>query len=257
MLPLAGRRILVTRAVDQAGNLSKGLEDLGAEPIEVPTLGFSLPEDPSPLIACLRQLGTYDWLIFTSSIAVRFVLHSAWSLGRVSVGQIKGKFAAVGPATARQIVSEGFRVDFIPDKYVAESLVDGFPEDVKGKRILLARSALARDVIPDAFRAAGAIIDAPEAYRNVLPESAPDVLKQALAAPIDAVTFTSSSTVKHLAEAAQKAEVAFPFAGIPAISIGPVTSQTLREHGWEPAAEADPHDISALVEAVERVLGRS
>lgn len=254
MLPLAGRRILVTSSFEGGHTLTDGLLALGAEPVEVQLLGFKSPEDPFPLIECLRRLDSYDWLIFTSGQAVRMVLHHAWLWGRVSVTQIKARFAAVGPATARQIVSEGFKVDFVPEKYVAESLIDGFPDDLNGKRILLPRSALARDVIPDAMRAAGAIVDAPEAYRNILPESAPEALKQALAMPIHAATFTSSSTVTHLAQAAEKAGIAFPLAGIPAISIGPVTSQTLREHNWPPAAEANPHDIPGLVAAVQRVL---
>jgi len=255
MLPLAGRRILVTRAPFEAGKLTESLRALGAEPVAVPVIGLSEPEDISALIECVRRVGSYDWLIFTSATAVKMFLNFMLAV-RVSVLEIKGKIAAVGPATAETIVKEGFKVDYVPDEYVAESLVAGFPEEVNGKRILLPRSALARDVIPEALRSAGAIVDAVDAYRNVLPENAPERLKQAIAEPLDAATFTSSSTVKHLAEAAQKAGIPFPLAGVPAISIGPVTSQTLREQGWEPAAEADPHDIPGLVAAVERVLHR-
>ncbi|KAA6456180.1 uroporphyrinogen-III synthase [Acidobacteria bacterium AB60] len=256
MPSLAGRRILVTRAIESAGNLSESLRALGAEPVEVPLLGFSLPEDPSYLLECLRRLRSYDWLIFTSATAVRMFFHAA-QLHRISLTDIPGRIAAVGPATARQVVNEGWKVDFIPEKYVAENLVAGFPEEVKGKRLLLARSALARDVIPSAFRAAGAVVDAPEAYRNVLPENAPEALKQALAKPLNAATFTSSSSVTHLAEAANKANIPFPLAGVPAISIGPITTQTLQENNWPPAAEAHPHDIPGLVAAVEHVLTRT
>ncbi len=124
----------------------------------------------------------------------------------------------------------------------------------RGKRILLARAAVARDVIPDALRAAGATVDVVDAYRNVMPETAPHLLRQALAAGIDAATFTSSSSVTHLAEAAKAAGISFPFAGVRAVSIGPITSQTLRESGWEPAIEAAPHDIPGLIAAVQRIL---
>ncbi len=121
--------------------------------------------------------------------------------------------------------------------------------------ILLARAAVARDVIPDALRAAGATVDVVDAYRNVMPEAAPSQLRAALEQGIDAATFTSSSSVMHLADAAKAAGLAFPFTGVAAISIGPITSQTLRENGWEPAAEANPSDIPGLVAALVKCFG--
>jgi uroporphyrinogen-III synthase/uroporphyrinogen III methyltransferase/synthase len=123
-----------------------------------------------------------------------------------------------------------------------------------GNRVLLARAAVARDVIPDALRAAGATVDVVDAYRNVMPEGASERVRDALTAGLDAATFTSSSSVEHLADAAKAAGVVFPFEGVPAVSIGPITSQTLRGMGWEPAAEAEPHDVSGLIAAVVRVL---
>jgi uroporphyrinogen-III synthase len=109
-------------------------------------------------------------------------------------------------------------------------------------------------MIPDALRAAGAEVDVVDAYRNVLPERAPEQLRLALAEGIDAATFTSSSSVTHLAEAACQAGIAWPLAGVLAVSIGPITSQTLRDLGWEPVAEANPHDIPGLIAAVVRLL---
>ena len=126
---------------------------------------------------------------------------------------------------------------------------------VIGKSVLLARAEIARDVIPDALRSAGAAVDVVDAYRNVLPQSAPALLRTALQGGIDAATFTSSSSVTHLAEAARAADLAFPFSGVRAISIGPITSVTLREFGWEPATEASPSDIPGLIAAVQLVLG--
>jgi uroporphyrinogen-III synthase len=122
-------------------------------------------------------------------------------------------------------------------------------------RILLARAEVARDVIPDALRAAGAEVDLVDVYRNVLPEAAPEQLRQALTSRLDAATFTSSSSVTHLSAAARAAGLAWPFAGVPAISIGPITSETLRELGWEPAIEANPSDIPGLIAAVAQLLG--
>jgi uroporphyrinogen-III synthase/uroporphyrinogen III methyltransferase/synthase len=139
---------------------------------------------------------------------------------------------------------------------VAESLAEGLIDQVVGRRILLAQAAVARDVIPDVLRAAGAEVDLVEAYRNVLPEAAPEQLRRALDEGLDAATFTSSSSATHLAEAARAAGIAWPLSAVPAVSIGPVTSQTLRELGWPPAAEAEPSDIPGLIAAVERVLHR-
>jgi uroporphyrinogen-III synthase/uroporphyrinogen III methyltransferase/synthase len=151
----------------------------------------------------------------------------------------------------------GLKVDLVPESYVAESLVAALAPQIAGMRALLARAAIARDVIPDALRAAGAVVDVVDAYRNIMPAAAPELLRAALKKGIDAATFTSSSSVTHLADAARAAGVAFPFAGVSAISIGPVTSQTLRDFGWMPAAEADPSDIPGLVAAAGRTLGTS
>lgn len=253
-LPLAGRRVLVTRAAHQAGRLSDGLRALGAEPVEVPVLEIRPPENCDSLDRALRQLPAYDWLIFTSTNTVQAVVKRSAELG-VALTMCGAKIAAVGEATASALGKAGLHVHYVPENYVAESVVDGFPEDAEGKRILLARAAVARDIIPAALRERGAKVDVADAYRNVLPENAPELLRRAMSGRIDAATFTSSSSVTHLAEAAEKAGIAFPLAGVPAVSIGPITSDTLRELGWEPAAEANPHDIPGLIAAALAVAG--
>ncbi|MGA2049949.1 MAG: uroporphyrinogen-III synthase [Terracidiphilus sp.] len=253
-LPLAGRRVLVTRAAHQAGKLSAGLRALGAMPVEVPVLEIQHPESFDALDAALLALPAYDWLILTSANTVRALADRATELGAPLVHPAGLKVAAVGDATATEARNAGFAVTFVPESYVAESLVAGLVTRAERQRILLARAAITRDVIPDALRKAGALVDAVDAYRNVLPEAAPDQLLQALSDGIDAATFTSSSSVTHLREAASAAQVPWPFAGIPAISIGPITSGTLREAGWEPAIEANPSDIPGLVAAVARLL---
>jgi uroporphyrinogen-III synthase len=115
---------------------------------------------------------------------------------------------------------------------------------------------MARDVIPDALRAAGATVDVADAYRNGMPAAAPELLRNAVADGIDAATFTSSSSVTHLAEAAQAVGIPWPLAGVPAISIGPITSNSLRALGWEPAIEASPSDIPGLISAVTQFFAR-
>ncbi len=257
-LPLTGRRVLVTRAAHQASKLSEGLRALGAEPVEVPVLEIRPPASFEPLDAALRQLGSYDWLILTSANTVHALEERASFLGISLDGMASSQAAAVGEATASAARKAGLKVAFVPEAYVAEILVEGllqmFHNRPSNKRILLARAAVARDVIPEALRTAGALVDAVDAYRNVMPEAAPEQLRQALRTGFDAATFTSSSSAMHLAEAARAAKVAWPFAAVPAISIGPITSQTLRELGWPPAVEAVPSDIPGLIAAVVQVF---
>jgi uroporphyrinogen-III synthase/uroporphyrinogen III methyltransferase/synthase len=253
-LPLAGRRVLVTRALQQAGKLSDGLRALGAEPVEVPVLEIVPPESYAPLDEAIQHLDRYDWLILTSSNTLQAVGTRSARYG-VNAANAEGlKVAAVGSATAEAAQQLGFQVAVVPEAYVAESLVSALGDLVRGKRLLLPRAAVARDVIPDALRAAGAEVDVVEAYRNVMPEAAPEQLRQAVAGGLDAATFTSSSSVTHLAEAARAAGIAWPLTGVPAVSIGPITSKTLCDLGWPPIAEADPSDISGLIAAVVRVL---
>lgn len=256
--PLAGRRVLVTRAAHQAGRLSEGLLVLGAEPVEVPVLEIRPPVSFAALDKAIQELDSYDWLVLTSANAVRALEERAAQLGTVLMLPATVEVAAVGEATATAARKAGLKVAYVPETYVAESLVAGLLEGVHfrtaGLRILLARAAAARDVIPEALRVAGAEVDVVDAYQNVLPETAPELLRQALAHGIDAATFTSSSSASHLAEAARLAGIAWPLAGVPAVSIGPITSQTLLELGWEPAREANPSDIPGLIAAVVKVL---
>jgi uroporphyrinogen-III synthase len=186
---------------------------------------------------------------------VRALVERATQLGHPFAPPESLKVAVVGEATAAEARKAGFQITLVPESYVAESLMKGLTSQVKGQKVLLARAAVARDVIPMVLRKAGAEVDVVDAYRNVLPEAAPLLLSNALEAGIDAATFTSSSSVSHLAEAAGAARIEFPFAGVPAVSIGPITSQTLRELGWEPACEANPSDIPGLLAAVAAFFG--
>ena len=253
-LPLAGRHVLVTRAAGQAGKLSEGLSALGAIAVEVPVLEIRPPESYEPLDRALRNLDRYDWLVLTSSNAAVIFHGRAVQLG-IPLLNLKPRIAAVGKATAKALeMLAHLTVSLTPLQYVAESLVSELTDQVAGKVVLLARAEVARDVIPDALRAAGARVEVVDAYRNVMPETAPAQLSAALAKGLDAATFTSSSTVTHLADAAGAAGIAFPLAGVAAVSIGPITSATLRGHNWPPAAEANPHDVSGLIDAVAKLL---
>jgi uroporphyrinogen-III synthase/uroporphyrinogen III methyltransferase/synthase len=248
--------VLVTRAVHQAGKLSEGLRTLGAEPVEVPVLEIRPPVSYEALDQALNHLEDYDWLILTSANSVRALAERGAALG-IEPQRFSGiKVAAVGEGTATAAREAGFNITFVPGLYVAESLVEELAGRIAGQRILLVRAAVARDVIPDALRAAGARVDVVEAYRNVIPVAASGLLREALAGGVDVATFTSSSSVTNLAEAARAAGLEWPFAGVPAVSIGPITSRTLRELGWEPAIEAKPSDISGVISAVTQLFSR-
>jgi uroporphyrinogen-III synthase len=250
---LATKRVLVTRAAHQAGKLSEGLRAAGIDPVEVPVLEIYPPASYEPLDHALQHLYGYDWLILTSANTVRAVSDRAAALN-LFLRNPGPHIAAVGQATAEAARNAGLHVTITPESYVAESLVAALATRIRNQNVLLARAAVARDVIPDALRQSGATVNVVDAYQNMIPADAPERLKNVLASTIDAATFTSSSSVTHLAEVARTARVAFPFANIKAISIGPVTSATLRELGWEPAAEANPHDIPGLIAAATRVL---
>jgi uroporphyrinogen-III synthase len=246
---LAGFRVLVTRATHQAGKLSDGLRALGAEPVEVPVLEIKPPASYDPLDRALMQLYSYDWLIVTSTNAVHAIVERAIAQ-KITLAQRYLHVAAIGEATAEAAHRAGLIVKLVPKSYHAQSLVSELSNRITGKRVLLARAAVARDVIPDALRDMGANVNVVDAYRNLVPTAAPGLLRTALANHIQAATFTSSSSVSHLAEVAKLAAIQFPFEGVPSVSIGPVTSQTLREFRWPPAAEAATHDVPGLIAAV-------
>ena len=250
------KRVLVTRAAHQAGKLSEGLSAAGLEPVEVPVLEIQPPVSFAALDAALRAFHSYDWLIVTSANTVRALVERAEEIGVPLAASANLQIAAVGEATAKAARQAGFAVAVVPENYVAESLAEALAGRVAGKKILVARAEVARDVIPATLQAAGAQVDIAEAYRNAMPAGAPQQLRQALARGIHAATFTSSSSVTHLAAAAEAAEIAFPFPGVKAVSIGPLTSQTQREAGWSPAIEASPSDIPGLIAAVELALQR-
>ena len=257
-LSLAGRRILVTRARHQAGRLADELRARGAEVHEVPAIEIAPPASYEPLDRALRHLSQYQWLIATSANAVEILRARLKALGLTPKDCRHLRIAAVGSATAQALVALGLPPAITPREYVAESLVETIGVQTRGQRVLLARAAVARDVIPDALRAQGTRVDVVDAYCTVIPADSVTAIRALFGngwGP-DAATFTSSSTVANFLALLDEAGVAAP-ASLRAVSIGPVTSRTLRERGWEPAAEADPHDLAGLVDAVVRALSGS
>jgi uroporphyrinogen-III synthase len=256
---LRGRTILVTRARHQAGKLAEELRARGAEVIEIPAIAIVPPESFAELDRSLSHLSQYQWLIVTSANGVQALRERMAVLGVANEKIASLKIAAVGSATARALRDSGLSVAVTPPEYVAESLVEALGDQVRGSHALLVRAAVARDVIPDALRARGATVDAVDAYRTVIPVDSVTAIRT-LFDPggriPDAATFTSSSTVINFVALLRAAGMAAP-AAMKAVSIGPITSATLREQGWTPAAEADPHDLGGLVDAVVRALSAS
>ena len=262
MSRLEGRRILVTRAEHQAGRLSRELASHGAEPVEVPAIRILPPVDFAALDEALRHFSTYGWALVTSANTVNALLARIEELGMISPGSQAWstmfgpmpKIAAIGPATAKAVRRMGWKVDLIPEKYVAESLLQTLGTKLRGQRVLLARSARARDVIPDSLRAQGIEVDVIDAYRTEIPHESVSRVRELFAGPagkpaLDAATFTSSSTVENFLNLLREAGQTAPPSDLPAISIGPVTSKTLRAAGWEPAMEAEDHNVDGLVRA--------
>jgi uroporphyrinogen-III synthase len=254
--PLVNKTIVVTRAQHQAGRLSGELEALGAHVIELPTIEIAAPDSYEPLDAALRNLRQYQWLVVTSANTVRVLCERMELLGLTEASFAGIRSAAVGQATAQALQKLGLRVDAIPKEYVGESLVEALRAHVSGARILLARAAVARDVVPEALRRLGATVDIVDAYKTVIPAKSAALLREIFTEQIlpDAITFTSSSTASNFFQLLHDAGLERSPEALRAVSIGPVTSATLRKLGWVPSAEADPHDVPGLVQAVIRAL---
>ena len=236
--PLAGKRILITRARHQAGRLAEALEAQGAEVLRLPTIEIVPPETYAHLDAVLEVISGFDWLIVTSANGAA-ALADRMQFLRIRPEHLKHlQVAAIGPATAVALGRIGLTVSAMPDEYVAEAVVAMLKDKVAGRRVLLARAAVARDVIPEQLRKCGADIHVVEAYRTVIPADSIEQVRALFGEgkPLpDAVTFTSSSTVNNFFALLAAARIELP-QGLSAVSIGPVTTRTLRQHHWEPVA---------------------
>ncbi|MGO8719630.1 MAG: uroporphyrinogen-III synthase [Acidobacteriaceae bacterium] len=255
MRPLAGRKILITRARHQAQSLATALEENGAAVLAIPAIEIIPPDSYASLDAAMWNAKKYQWLVVTSANGADVLAQRLKALGVGSgvLGDLK--IAAIGPATARGLGEMGLHVDEVPKQSIAESLVESLRDQVGGKNVLLVRAKVARDVLPEELRQAGATVDVVDAYQTVVPASSSEALRLVFAAPSqlpDAVTFTSSSTVTNFFRLLHEANIAAWPATMAAASIGPITSQTLRHHGIEPAVEAAEYTIPGLVAALCR-----
>jgi uroporphyrinogen III methyltransferase/synthase len=249
-LPLFGKRVVVTRAHGQADALSARLRELGAETVEIPTIEILPAEDYGPLDRAIGELPSYDWLVFTSANGVRFFLERLRK-SSFDTRAIRGRICAIGPATGAAIEALHLKVDLTGREFVAEGLIEAFAAfDMAGKRVLLPRAAVARDVLPEALRARGALVDVVSAYRTGAPADCAARIRAAFEGPRkpEWITFTSSSTVENFARAAGVAALS----GVKVAAIGPVTAATARRHGIAVHASAEVFTASGLIEAILR-----
>jgi uroporphyrinogen III methyltransferase / synthase len=243
--PLHGRRVVVTRARAQASGLARTLEALGAEVVELPAIRIVPRIDSEEVRAAVDAIHTYALICLTSPNGVRLLFRAMSEAGRDARALASATVAAIGPGTAEALREHGLIADVVPERFVAEAMVEALEEiDVNGRPVLVARAAEARDVLPDALRRRGAEVDVLSLYETVAEEPAPEAREAAAGA--DYVTFTSSSTVRNFVAAIGD--------GYPArarvVSIGPVTSATARDAGLTVDVEAERHDLDGLMEAL-------
>jgi uroporphyrinogen-III synthase len=244
-----GQVVLVTRPEGAVGDLAARLRARGIEAIEAPTIRIEpvLPGGPLDQAIEAAAAGRYDWVAFTSAAGVE-----AWFDRAVAVGttELNARLGAVGPGTAEGLSRRGRRADLVPDAFTTAALGEAFPPGTG--TVLLPRADLASPDLEVSLRAKGWTVDRVDAYRTVLAEELPPEARAALAeGRVAAVTFTSASTVRGFVGAARP----LPH-GVPAVCIGPVTAAAAREAGFQVAAEADPHTIAGLLDAVIRTLSR-
>ncbi|HUO59618.1 MAG TPA: uroporphyrinogen-III synthase [Candidatus Acidoferrales bacterium] len=255
-LPLAGWRILVSRAKTQAGALSDSLRQFGAQVLEIPFIEIRPPRSYKGLDDSVKLIGEYDWLILTSVNGVNAMFERMATLNVPTSELERVKIVAIGPATRSAIEKHGLKVAVTPKEYVAESIVEALSGKVKGLRVLLCRAKIARDVIPRELRKMGAYLDVVEAYETVIPQASRVKLRAVLRDPKrrpHVITFTSSSTVKNyvglLGIRSGKSKLV---TGVLNASIGPVTSETLRHFELSVDLQATEYTIPGLVAAIVR-----
>lgn len=248
--PLSGKTVVVTRAAEQAGEFSDKLMEQGATVLECPTIRLLPPLDYEFLDTAIQDIPTFDWLILTSANAVRFFFERLFFLGKDVRFLGNCKVCAVGPKTAEAIRAYSVVPDMVPSDYKAEGVVSAFSAlDLNSKRILFPRAELARELIPDALTKQGALVVSPVAYRTLLPERvSPEALFALEKRTVDAITFTSSSTVSNLVTMLGQDLLADMLKGVTVVSIGPITSKTCRKLGLKVDVEPPSYTLDCMVE---------
>lgn len=258
--PLKGVRVAVTRSVEQAGDLAESLRSLGAEVYECPAIRIAPVESYGDLDAAVSRLYSYDWVIFTSANGVAAFADRMRAVG-VDAGRLKERrIAAIGPATAQALAAMGCPPDFVPRTYVAEAIVEQIGA-VAGLKVLLPRADIAREALAVGLRARGAEVDEITAYRTVPAEGTGRLADLLSLDRVDAVTFTSSSTVRYTLEGLEAVGLSREAAlgllnATKVVCIGPITEGTARELGLSVAAVAEDFTSRGLVDALVRLYAQ-
>lgn len=256
-LPLFGKTLVITRPEEQSEAFMRGLLERGAEPFLFPVIETVPPEDWKPLDNAIQKLDSYDGLIFTSVNGVKFFMQRLKEKGK-DVRELKGlRLYAIGSKTEQAVNTLGISVDVVPDDFVAESLLDSLgKENIKGKKFLLPRAAIARETLPDQLRAKGADIDVAPAYQTVRPQTdTQELVRRLKEGSIHAVTFTSSSTVTHFMELIGE-EIMPQLKQIVVACIGPVTAKTAENAGLKVDIMAEEYTVDGLIAALEKHFNR-
>jgi len=255
---LRGKRILVTRARSQALSLVQRIESLGGEVVEFPTIEIRPPESYGPLDQAINQIGSYDWLIFTSVNGVEQFLDRFEKLGK-NIADLAGiEVGAIGPETAKRLTATQIQPSLVPKQYQAEGILEALiSETVLGKRILIPRAAKARDILPETLRQWGARVDVVEAYQTVLPQVDVSALCQLLReGTIDMITFTSSSTATNFAAMLRDQDLPRLLSGAVIACIGPITRKTVEDLGMRSEVVSVEFTIPGLVSAMVDYFAR-
>jgi uroporphyrinogen III methyltransferase/synthase len=249
--PLSGKRIVITRAQDQAAVFHQALVQRGAFVIDLPTIKIIDPSSWQPLDSAIARIDEFNYLLLTSVNGARRFLNRLQLAGRNPAVLAQLEIGAIGPTTAGALRESGVRVDFVPQEYQAEGLLKSLQgRNIAHKRFLIPRAKVARDLVPRVLRESGAVVEVVEAYQTVLPAYPPGEVKRRLTPLPDVVTFTSSSTASHFVKLLEAEETPLDPKKCLIASIGPVTSATLWRLGMPAGVEAKESTISGLVEAL-------
>ncbi|MCP4624191.1 MAG: uroporphyrinogen-III C-methyltransferase [bacterium] len=250
--PLLGKRIVVTRAREQASDLVKRLAELGAECLQYPTINVIPAPDVTPLDDAINRLSTYDWIVFTSVNGVKFFFERLFELNRDVRALNNLQTAAIGPVTSQRLLEFGLKSDIIPQNYRAEAVVEAFRgENLQGKKVLLPRAAEARPVLPVELRKMGAVVDEVTTYlTEKVVEGADLLIEQLTDKRIDLITFTSSSTVRNFNALLPPDNFKDLLDGVTIAGIGPITTDTATELGIDVHITARTYTIAGLCNAI-------
>jgi uroporphyrinogen III methyltransferase/synthase len=248
MKPLEGKRILITRPIDGAGEMADYIKKEGGEPVIIPTIELIRIRSPE-IEKTIKNLKKYDWLIFTSANGVDFffeiLLENKIDLRKLS----HLKIGVIGEKTAESLEKRGIFPDLLPKRFVAESIVEEFKKiQIKGKKVLIPRAEVAREVLPEQLKNMGANVHVLPIYRTVKPGGLKKKIYEELKKGVDMVVFTSSSTVKNFMEVKGIKR----FLNLPVAVIGPVTAETLMRYGLKPSVMPKKYTAKSLVKEIAK-----